>query len=74
MTTIKEKRRLRIRRSIRKNISGLATKPRLAVFRSNKAIYAQLIDDQSGNTLVSFSSAIIWIDAFLYKDCFFNAL
>jgi large subunit ribosomal protein L18 len=57
MATIKDKRRLRIRRSIRKNISGLATKPRLAVFRSNKAIYAQLIDDKSGTTLVSCSSA-----------------
>jgi large subunit ribosomal protein L18 len=57
MATIKDKRRLRIRRSIRKNISGLATKPRLSVFRSNKGIYAQLIDDKSGTTLLSCSSA-----------------
>jgi large subunit ribosomal protein L18 len=57
MTTIKDKRRLRIRRSIRKKVAGITVKPRLSVFRSNKGIYAQLIDDQSGNTLVSFSSA-----------------
>jgi large subunit ribosomal protein L18 len=57
MATIKDKRRLRIKRSIRKKISGLATKPRLSVFRSNKGIYAQLIDDKSGVTLLSCSTA-----------------
>lgn len=41
---------------IRKYIKGTASKPRLAVFRSNKHIYAQLIDDTSGVTLASASS------------------
>lgn len=57
MSIQKSERRLRIRRSIRAKISGTATKPRLSVFRSNKAIYAQLINDQDGRTLVSVSSA-----------------
>lgn len=56
MSVQKSERRLRIRRNIRTKISGTATKPRLSVFRSNKAIYAQLIDDQAGRTLVSVSS------------------
>ena len=41
---------------IRKNISGTAECPRLAVYRSNKHIYAQLIDDVAGNTLAAASS------------------
>ena len=41
---------------IRKNISGTAEFPRLAVYRSNKHIYAQIIDDVAGNTLVAASS------------------
>ena len=41
---------------IRTKIFGTAEKPRLAVFRSNKYMYAQLIDDVKGNTLASFSS------------------
>ena len=48
----RRKRRLRIR----KRISGTATKPRLSVFRSNAQIYAQLIDDVAGRTLVAASS------------------
>ncbi|QMU30259.1 50S ribosomal protein L18 [Adhaeribacter radiodurans] len=56
MSVQKSERRLRIRRSIRNKISGTATKPRLSVFRSNKAIYAQLIDDQAGRTLVYVAS------------------
>jgi large subunit ribosomal protein L18 len=56
MATQKELRRLRIRRGIRKKISGIALKPRFSVFRSNTGIYAQLIDDERGVTLVSFSS------------------
>ena len=51
MSTVKTNRRARIKKRIRKNISGTATKPRLSVFRSNKQIYAQIIDDLSGNTL-----------------------
>jgi len=49
-------RRTRIRRGIRKKISGTTEKPRLSVFRSNAEIYAQVIDDVSGHTLVAASS------------------
>jgi large subunit ribosomal protein L18 len=56
MATVKELRRLRIRRGIRKKISGSALKPRLAVFRSNTGIYAQLINDETGVTIASSSS------------------
>lgn len=59
MSVHKSERRLRIRRSIRAKISGTATRPRLSVFRSNKAIYAQLIDDLTGNTLVAVTSSTI---------------
>lgn len=48
--------RKRIQRRIRKKVSGTPAKPRLAVFRSNKAIYCQLIDDVNGTTLASASS------------------
>jgi large subunit ribosomal protein L18 len=57
MAVNKEQRRLRIRRSIRTKISGTSERPRLSVFRSNKNIYAQLIDDLSGKTLAAVSSA-----------------
>ncbi len=49
-------KRNKVRGRIRKKISGTADRPRLSVFRSNKQIYAQLIDDVSGHTLVSASS------------------
>ena len=49
-------RRNRIRRRIRKVISGTLTAPRLSVFRSNKEIYAQLIDDKTGKTIAAASS------------------
>ena len=48
--------RQKIRYRIRKKISGTAQKPRLSVFRSNKDIYVQLIDDASGTTIASASS------------------
>ena len=48
----RRKRRLRIR----KRVTGTTTKPRLSVFRSNSQIYAQLIDDVAGHTLVAASS------------------
>jgi large subunit ribosomal protein L18 len=48
--------RQKIRYRIRKKISGSATKPRLSVFRSNKDIYVQLIDDTNGTTIASASS------------------
>lgn len=49
-------RRKKIQLRIRKKISGTSTQPRLSVFRSNKEIYAQLIDDIAGVTLVAASS------------------
>ncbi len=48
--------RLRRHARIRKNISGTATMPRLNVYRSNKEIYVQVIDDEIGKTLASSSS------------------
>ncbi|SRR5579875_398178 len=48
--------RLRIHRRIRKRISGSPERPRLAVFRSLKHIYAQIIDDEKGHTLVAAAS------------------
>lgn len=56
MSLTKSERRQRIKFRIRKIVSGTATKPRLSVFRSNKEIYAQLIDDANGVTLVTASS------------------
>ena len=56
MALTKLERRHRIKKRIRKIVSGTTTNPRLSVFRSNKEISAQLIDDVSGNTLVSASS------------------
>lgn len=58
MAVNKEQRRLRIKRSIRNKISGTSERPRLSVFRSNKNIYAQIIDDLSGRTLASVSSKV----------------
>jgi large subunit ribosomal protein L18 len=52
----KEGIRLRIRNRIRKKVSGAAERPRLAVFRSQGHIYAQVIDDEAGRTLCSASS------------------
>lgn len=56
MTTKKVERRIKIKFRIRKSVSGTAERPRLSVFRSNKQIYAQLINDQEGKTIVSASS------------------
>ena len=56
MALSKEYRRKRIKMRVRKNINGTATNPRLSVFRSNKSIYAQLIDDLAGTTLLSVAS------------------
>ena len=54
---IKKESRQKVKYAIRKKVSGTSERPRLAVFRSNKEIYAQLIDDVAGNTLASASSA-----------------
>jgi large subunit ribosomal protein L18 len=56
MALTKLERRTRIRMRIRKKISGTTEKPRVSVYRSNKQIYAQVIDDLSGVTLLSASS------------------
>ena len=56
MSLTKSERRQRIKFRIRKIVSGSAAKPRLSVFRSNKEIYAQLIDDVNGVTLLAASS------------------
>ncbi len=61
MKTVNKKteKRNRIKRKIKIKISGTAERPRLSVFRSNKFIYAQLIDDTKGTTLASFSDVKI---------------
>lgn len=56
MSLTKLDRRNRIQKRIRKIITGTSSSPRLSVFRSNKEIYAQLIDDQSGKTVIAASS------------------
>ena len=53
----KSTRRERIKRGIRKGMEGTSVRPRLTVFRSNKAIYAQIIDDAKGHTVASASSS-----------------
>lgn len=56
MALSKLERRTRIKHRIRKIVAGTAAKPRLSVFRSNKEIYAQLIDDVNGVTIAAVSS------------------
>jgi large subunit ribosomal protein L18 len=56
MALTKLERRHRIKKRIRKIVSGTKANPRLSVFRSNKEITAQLIDDVSGETLIAISS------------------
>ena len=49
--------RTRIKRRIRSTVSGSAARPRMSVFRSNKEIYVQLVDDMEGKTVLAASSA-----------------
>ena len=56
MTTKKEQRRLKIKYRVRNKISGTAERPRLTVFRSNKQIYVQVINDETATTLAAASS------------------
>lgn len=56
MAINKEERRANIKKRIRRKISGTAARPRMSVFRSNKQIYVQLIDDETGRTLAAASS------------------
>ena len=55
-TSVRSKGRQQRHRRVRKKVVGTADRPRLAVYRSNRYIYAQLIDDYAGRTLVSVSS------------------
>ena len=54
--TTKIERRVKIKYSVRNKISGTTERPRMSVFRSNKQIYVQIIDDLSGKTLAAASS------------------
>ena len=54
----KPQRRLRRRRRVRARIHGTAERPRISVFRSNRGIFAQVVDDDSGHTL----AAVNWIE------------
>lgn len=58
MALTKLERRNRIKNRIRKIVSGTSERPRLSVFRSNKQIYVQLVDDLQGKTLLSVSSKV----------------
>jgi len=57
--TTKEARRLKRRRRVRAKVRGTAARPRISVFRSNRGIMAQLIDDEAGRTL----AAVAWTEA-----------
>lgn len=63
MALSKVEKRIRIKRRVRGKISGSSELPRLSVYKSNKEIYAQLIDDNSGKTLASASSREKGVDA-----------
>ena len=56
MALTKNERRQRIKNRIRKTVSGTESRPRLSVFRSNKEIYAQIVDDVTGKTIAAASS------------------
>jgi large subunit ribosomal protein L18 len=58
-TTTPEQRRLRRRRRVRAKVSGTAERPRISVFRSNRGISAQLVDDVAGTTI----AAVQWTEA-----------
>ncbi len=56
MKLTKSDKRRRIHYRVRKDVKGTSSRPRLSVFRSNKSIYCQVIDDLNGNTLLAASS------------------
>ena len=56
MTTKKEQRRIKIKYRVRNKISGTTERPRMSVFRSNKQLYVQIINDETASTLVAASS------------------
>jgi large subunit ribosomal protein L18 len=57
--TTKPQRRLRRRRRVRAKVRGSAERPRVSVFRSNRGIFAQLVDDDAGRTL----AAVTWTES-----------
>ena len=59
----KPQKRLRRRRRVRARVTGTAERPRLSVYRSNRGVFAQLIDDRQGHTL----AAVNWIEPDLRK-------
>ncbi|MGB0390403.1 MAG: 50S ribosomal protein L18 [Salibacteraceae bacterium] len=62
MAITRVQRRAKIKKRVRKNIFGTPEMPRLSIFRSNKEIYAQLIEDVNGKTLVAASSMKVKTD------------
>jgi large subunit ribosomal protein L18 len=54
-TATKEARRLKRRRRVRAKVHGTSERPRISVFRSNRGVFAQLVDDEAGRTLASVS-------------------
>jgi large subunit ribosomal protein L18 len=58
MSVSKLQRRKKIKKRSRSSVHGTPDRPRLCVYKSNKEIYAQLIDDETGNTILSVSSKI----------------
>jgi large subunit ribosomal protein L18 len=68
MSLSKRKRRQRIKYRIRNKITGTPVRPRLSVYRSNRAIYCQIIDDTIGKTLVAASSLEDTVDSSLKKS------
>ena len=63
MKQTKEQHRLKRRKRIRSKVAGTAERPRLAVFRSNKGIFAQLVDDDAAHTLAAAS----WLEVGSFK-------
>lgn len=64
--TTKLERRIKIKYRVRNKISGTTQRPRMSVFRSNKQIYVQIINDETGTTLVAASS--LGMEAMLKKE------
>ena len=69
MRSTKYLKRLRVRLGIRKRVSGTSARPRLSVYKSNRAIYAQLIDDEAGRTLASSASVPVAAGAKKKSNC-----
>jgi large subunit ribosomal protein L18 len=65
---IKNLTRLRRKKQIRKNVTGTAERPRLAVFRSASHIYAQLIDDQRGHSILAVSDLSAEVKSKIKKE------